>query len=62
MTKSVRIENADTSPYKVKVYIERKDPMNGEWVRDSAVKSLDFPTHMLSEYIHDSQRLVIEEA
>jgi hypothetical protein len=60
MTKQVRIENADNSPYKIKVFIERKDT-NGEWIRDSSVHNLDYPTNMLSDFIHDGKRLVIEE-
>ena len=59
MTKQVRVENADTSNHKVKVHVEQLE--NGEWKR---VRTLDcdYPTAMASEYIHDSQRLVIEEA
>lgn len=59
MTKSIRVENADTSQYQVSVYVETK--VDGKWVRLKEVKTLDFPTQMLTEYIHNQQRLVIEE-
>lgn len=63
MTKSVRIENADTSDhYKVRVHIEVLNA-DGHWVRENhRTKSLDFPTQLVAEYIHDRQRIVIEEA
>lgn len=62
MTKSVRVENADTSSYKVKVFVEDKDA-NGEWVRTSPESTgLDFPTAMQTFGIHSHRRLVIEEA
>lgn len=60
MTKSVRIENADNSAYKVRVTIQTQDS-NGEW-KDGKVVYLDYPTFMATEYIHDKQRLIIEEA
>lgn len=60
MTKSVRVENADTSSYKVKVYVEDKDA-NGQWVRHPSPTGLDFPTAMQTFGIHSSRRLVIEE-
>lgn len=59
MTKQIRIENADTSNHLVQVYIEQKNE-HGEWVRVNA-RALDLPTAMLAEYIHATQRLVIEE-
>lgn len=61
MTKSVRVENADTSSYKVKVYVEEKDA-NGQWVRtDPKPTGLDYPTSMQTFGIHSHRRLVIEE-
>ena len=33
----------------------------GEWYRDSDVTSLDNPYDVTTKYIHDSQRVVIEE-
>lgn len=62
MTKSVRVENADTSTWKVKVFVERKNA-EGIWVRDPAEKptGLDYPTQIGTFGIHSHQRLVIEE-
>ena len=62
MTKAIRIENADTSDHKVRVYRENKNEA-GEWVRSDAAQpeSLDTPTQMLTEYVHSGQRLVVEE-
>lgn len=61
MTKAIRIENADTSSHKVRVFKEQKNPA-GEWVRnmDTAIE-LDHPTQMATDFIHSHQRLVIEE-
>ena len=63
MTKQVRIENADTSSYKLRVYIERKTEA-GEWVRDpnDAPVHLEYPCMMHAGWVHQSQRLVVEEA
>lgn len=62
MTKAIRIENADTSNHKVRVYRESKNEA-GEWVRSDANPpfNLDNPTQMLSDYVHSGQRLVVEE-
>lgn len=59
MTKMIRVENADTSEYKVKVHVE--DLVDGLWVR---IKTLDcdFPTAMVSYGITNTRRLVVEEA
>ena len=59
MTKAVRVENADTSAHKVCVHVEQKD-VNGDWQRIKTLNA-DLPTAMVTEYIHDSQRLVVEE-
>ncbi len=59
MTKKVRIENADTSNYKVKVFVE--DLVEGQWVRNPTPIDLDFPTMLTDGYIHSSRRLVVEE-
>lgn len=63
MTKKVRIENADTSTWKVRVFIERKDA-DGNWKRtdEEAPSCIDFPTALHEGYIHSHQRLVVEEA
>lgn len=62
MTKAIRIENADTSTHKVRVYRENKNEA-GEWVRRDEVPAaaLDTPTQMLTDYVHSGQRLVVEE-
>jgi hypothetical protein len=61
MTKSVRIENADTSDHKVNVFVEQKNAA-GEWVRQGGPTSLNFPTQLHTGTIFREQRLVIEEA
>jgi hypothetical protein len=60
MTKQIRIENADTSNHQVRVHVEQLNA-SGEWTRVKTIEC-DYPTAMASEYIHASQRLVIEEA
>lgn len=61
MTKSVRIENADTSKYKIKVHIERKN-LEGDWVRaEKESQLLSYPTALTTMLIHEAQRLVVEE-
>lgn len=60
MTKTVRITNADTSDWKVKVIIQQKDK-DGFWINTSA-SNLDYPGQQSSTlYIHNGQRIVIEE-
>lgn len=61
MTKSVRIENADNSSHKVRVYAEDKNAA-GEWVRSTEPAQLDLPTAMITSTIWKERRLVIEEA
>ena len=60
MTKAVRIENADTSNHKVRVYVEDKNAA-GEWVRSTEPAQLDVPTAMLTQTIWKERRVVIEE-
>ena len=64
MTKKVRIENADTSNYKVIVQIWDKGYPVGE--PDVLVKevSLDYPASMTGDdvYITDTRYLVVKEA
>lgn len=60
MTKQVRIENADTSDYHVRVYIEQRGA-DGVWQRVEHSVTLDFPTAIHAGYVHAGQRLVIEE-
>lgn len=58
MTKKVRVENADTSDFKIVVEVwDKGNP-------DSLVKSidLDYPTAMVDDvYIHNDRYLVIKE-
>ncbi len=66
MTKYVRIENADTAGYRVKVTEQNKiyDPvtqtMGEEWV-DGKVYNLDYPTSMMYEYLTTTRRFIVEE-
>jgi hypothetical protein len=60
MTKQIRIENADTSEHKVRVHVEQQNA-EGQWERVRTLEA-DYPTAMATEYIHGTQRLVIEEA
>lgn len=61
MTKMVRIENADTSTYKVKVKVEQLNA-EGQWEdAHEPVINLDYPTSMVTVGIHSHRRLIIEE-
>lgn len=62
MTKHIRIENADTSDHKARVFVERKNGA-GEWVRDDGIPPADLshPTALTTGMIHSTQRLVVEE-
>lgn len=58
MTKTIRVENADTSNHPVRVTVQ--DKTSDGWV-DSSVQQLDYPTAMYQGYIHATRRIVIEE-
>lgn len=66
MTKTVRIENADTSDWKVKVMIQdlqQVGPCVGEqeWVTVDT-RYLNFPTAMTNDvYLTSTRRIIIEE-
>ena len=63
MTKNVRIENADTSSYKVRVRAQYKNA-EGEWADappEEPVTKLDFPAALQSLTIHSGKRLIVEE-
>lgn len=62
MTKAIRIENADTSNHKVRVFVETKNEV-GEWVRGETPRFVDLntPTQLVQDYVHSGQRLVVEE-
>lgn len=70
MTKTVRIENACTSNFKVRVLVQDKimvqDDDTGTWLwtgewKTVNTKELPFPTRMLSDYITSSRRFIVEE-
>lgn len=64
MTKSVRIENACNSSFKVRILIQDKKynaegPEEWETIRTI---TLDYPTAMTNnEYITSSRRMIVEE-
>jgi hypothetical protein len=63
MTKTVRIENADSGTYfKLNVFVEAKQA-DGSWKRTSENPDaqLSYPCQMRELGIHDGTRLVIEE-
>lgn len=60
MTKQIRIENADTGSFPVRVTIEHKHPETGQWSAHSHTQ-IDRPTQMTEQYITSHRRLVIEE-
>ena len=59
MTKSVRIENGDTSDFKIKVTVQIKNQM-GDWI-DEKVGNLDFPAQQVTETLWQGKRIIIEE-
>lgn len=59
MTKKIRIENADTSTFKVRAYME--DLINGVWTRVVGGELLDYPTAMTEQYLTNTRRIVVEE-
>lgn len=61
MTKQVRIENADTSSWPVRVTIQHKHPETGEWVDQPGAVQIDYPTAMTQQYLTSHRRIVIEE-
>jgi len=62
MTKSVRIENADTSTYKVRIRAQEK-AADGEWLDSltEKVTELLYPTSITTVGIHATKRYVVEE-
>lgn len=60
MTKQIRIENADTSNWPVRVTVQHKNAA-GEWVDQPNPVQLDHPTGMMMEYLTSGRRIVIEE-
>lgn len=60
MTKQVRIENADTSNWPVRVTVQHKNA-DGEWVDQPGSVQIDYPCKMTEQYLTSTRRLVIEE-
>lgn len=60
MTKQVRIENADTSSWPVRVTVQHKNA-EGEWVDQPGAVQIDSPCQMTQQYLTSTRRLVIEE-
>ena len=62
MTKSVRIENADTSSYKVRVTAQEKNA-EGAWVDAVGEKPTEllYPTSLATVGIHATKRYIVEE-
>lgn len=60
MTKHVRIENSDTSDYKVVVEVWDKSQ---DFERDKLVETLElgYPTAMVTPYITDTRYLIVRE-
>lgn len=60
MTKQVRIENADTSNWPVRVTVQHKSEA-GQWIDQPGPVQIDYPTQMTQAYLTSHRRLVIEE-
>ena len=60
MTKQVRIENADTSNWPVRVTIEHKDT-EGNWVPQPGSVQINSPCQITEQYLTSHRRIVIEE-
>jgi hypothetical protein len=61
MTKTVRIENADTSNHKLLAFCEELE-QNGQWVcQPNTMTRLDLPTTMTTLTVWTGRRIVIQE-
>lgn len=60
MTKQIRIENADTSNWPVRVTVQHKDT-DGNWVDQPGAVQIDSPFRVTEQYLTSGRRLVIEE-
>lgn len=60
MTKQIRIENADTSNWPVRVTVQHKNEA-GEWIDQPGPVQIDRPTQMTETYLTSHRRLVVEE-
>lgn len=61
MTKTVRIENADTSPFKVVVEVWDKGYPEGEPDKLVDTMVLAHPTNMVNPYITSTRYLIVKE-
>ena len=61
MTKSVRIENADTTDHIVMVQVQDRQA-DGTWVDKGQPFRLAHPTAMAEQTIWDSRRFIVYEA
>lgn len=65
MIKAIRVENADTSAHKVMVQVLEKGRVleSGSVEPDALIREIaaDYPTAMVTEYVHSSRYLVIKE-
>lgn len=63
MTKHIRVENADTSDYKVSVEVWDKGYPEGEPDKLAFTENLDYPTAMTSRsvYLTSTRYVVIKE-
>lgn len=64
MTKTVRIENADTSSLPVRITTQDKvfvvgEP-TGEW-KDTATQQIDHPTALFTGHLTSTRRFIVEE-
>ena len=60
MTKKIRIENADTSDWKVVVEVWDKGS-NGEPDKLSETREIHYPTQLAEVHIHGTRYLVVKE-
>jgi hypothetical protein len=60
MTKTVRIENADTSNWPVRVTVQHRNAA-GEWEDQPGAVQINMPTQQTEQYLTSSRRLVVEE-
>lgn len=61
MTKQIRIENADTSSWPVRVTVQHKNHETGEWVDQPGSVQINNFTAMTEQYLTSTRRIVIEE-
>lgn len=60
MTKQIRIENADTSNWPVRVTVQHKNEL-GEWIDQPSPVQIDHPCTMTQTCLASHRRIVVEE-